>query len=84
MSGGGGTQILQAIFQGLWLSKTGSKTLGNIMATATKADLLVVKELLETGKIQPVIERTCSLSEVPDAIRRIETDHARGKTVITM
>jgi D-arabinose 1-dehydrogenase-like Zn-dependent alcohol dehydrogenase len=46
--------------------------------------LLVVKELLETGKIKPVIERTCSLSEVPDAIRRLESDHARGKTVITI
>jgi NADPH:quinone reductase-like Zn-dependent oxidoreductase len=84
MSGGGGTQILQAMFQGLWLSKTGNKTLGNFMATAKKVDLLVVKELLETGKIAPVIERTCALSEVPDAIRRIEKDHARGKTVITM
>ena len=57
MSGGGGTQILQAMFQGLWLSMTSSKKLGNIMATAKKADLLVVKELLETGKIAPVIER---------------------------
>ena len=84
MSGGGGTQILQAIFQGFWLSKTGNKTLGNVMATAKKADLLVVKELLEIGKIKPVIERTCSLSEVPDAIRRIESDHAPGKTVIAV
>jgi|SRR5687768_6699876 len=81
---GGGRQILQAMFQGLWLSKTSSKTLGNVMATAKKADLLVLKELLETGKIMPVIERTCSLSEVPDAIRRIESDHARGKTVIAV
>jgi NADPH:quinone reductase-like Zn-dependent oxidoreductase len=84
MSGGGGTQILQAMFQGLWLSMTSSKKLGNVMAVATKADLLVVKELLENGKIAPVIERTCSLSEVPDAIRRIEKEHARGKTVITI
>jgi NADPH:quinone reductase-like Zn-dependent oxidoreductase len=84
MSGGGGRQILQAMFQGLWLSQTSNKTLGNVMATAQKADLLVVKELLEMGKIAPVIERTCSLSEVPDAIRRLENDHARGKTVITV
>jgi len=41
------------MFQGLWLSMTGSKKLGNIMATAKKADLFVVKELLETGKIKP-------------------------------
>ena len=84
MSGGGGRQILQAIFQGLWLSKTGDKTLGNITATARKADLLIVRELLENGKIKPVIERTCSLSEVPDAIRRQEADHAQGKTVIAI
>lgn len=84
MSGGGSTQILQAMFQGLWLSMTSSQKLGNIMATAKKADLLVVKELLETGKITPIIERTCPLSEVPDAIRRIENEHARGKTVITI
>jgi NADPH:quinone reductase-like Zn-dependent oxidoreductase len=84
MTGGGATQILQAMFQGLWLSLTGSKKLGNIMATAKKADLFVLKELLETGRIKPVIERTCSLSEVPDAIRRLENEHARGKTVITM
>jgi NADPH:quinone reductase-like Zn-dependent oxidoreductase len=84
MSGGGGTQILQAMFHGRWLSMTSSKKLGNVMATPRKADLLVVKELLETGKITPIIERTCALSEVPDAIRRLENEHARGKTVITM
>jgi NADPH:quinone reductase-like Zn-dependent oxidoreductase len=60
------------------------KRLSNLMATAKKKDLLVVKELLETGKIEPVIERTCPLHEVPEAIRRIENEHARGKTVITM
>jgi NADPH:quinone reductase-like Zn-dependent oxidoreductase len=84
MSGGGGRQILQAIFQGLWLTRTGSKTLGNVMATAKKADLLIVKELLDTGKITPVIERTCSLSDIPEVLRWQERDHARGKTVITM
>jgi len=84
MSGGGGTQILQAMFHRFWLPKTGDKTLSNIMARAKKADLLVLKGLLEAGKIKPVIERTCSLSDVPDAIRRLENDHARGKTVITI
>ena len=49
----GGRQILQAVFQGLWLSKTGNKTLGNLMATAKKTDLLVVKELLETARSSP-------------------------------
>ena len=63
---------------------TSGQKLGNMMATAKKADLLVLKELLETGKIKPVIEHTCLLSEVPDAIRRLENEHARGKTVITI
>jgi NADPH:quinone reductase-like Zn-dependent oxidoreductase len=84
MTGGGGAQILQAIFQGLWLSMISGKRLCNLMAIAKKEDLLVVRELLETGKIEPVIERTCRLHEVPEAIRRIENEHARGKTVITM
>ncbi len=84
MTGGGGTQILQAMFLGRWLSMTGGKKLVNMMATAKKADLLVVKDLLETGRIKPVIEGMCSLSEVPDAIRRIEHEHARGKTVVTI
>jgi NADPH:quinone reductase-like Zn-dependent oxidoreductase len=84
MSGGGSTQILQAVFHGFWLSKAGNKTLRNIMATAKQADLQVLKDLLETGKIKPVIERTCSLRDVPDAIRRLENEHARGKTVITI
>lgn len=84
MSGGGGTQILQAMFQGFFLSMTGGKKLCNVMARAKKADLVVLKELLETGKITPVIERTCLLSEVADAIRRLENEHARGKIVIAI
>jgi NADPH:quinone reductase-like Zn-dependent oxidoreductase len=82
MSGGGGTQILQAILRGLWSRLIGNKRLGNFVAVARKEDLLVVKELLETGRIAPVIEQTCLLHEVPEAIRRIENEHARGKTVV--
>ena len=84
MSGGGSTQILQAIFHGLWLTTISRKKLRNFVAIAKKEDLLIVKELLETGKIVPVIERTYPLQEVPEAIRRIEEEHARGKTVITI
>ena len=40
-------------------------------------------ELLETGKIRPVIERTSKLSEAPEALRIFDQGHARGKTVIT-
>ena len=46
--------------------------------------LVVLKELIEAGKITPVIDRTFPLSEVPEAIRYLESGQARGKVVITM
>jgi NADPH:quinone reductase-like Zn-dependent oxidoreductase len=49
-----------------------------------RADLLVLKELIEAGKVTPVIDRTYPLSEVPQAIRHLEQGHARGKVVITV
>ena len=44
----------------------------------------VLKDLIEAGKVTPVIDRTYPLSEVPDAIRYLEEGHARGKVVITV
>jgi NADPH:quinone reductase-like Zn-dependent oxidoreductase len=46
--------------------------------------LVVLKELIEAGKVTPVIDRTFPLSEVPDAIRYLESGRAQGKVVITM
>jgi NADPH:quinone reductase-like Zn-dependent oxidoreductase len=43
---------------------------------------MVMRELLEAGKVAPVIDRTYPLSDVPDAIRYLEEGHARGKVVI--
>jgi NADPH:quinone reductase-like Zn-dependent oxidoreductase len=51
---------------------------------ARKEDLQFLKELIEAGKVTPVIDRTYLLSEVPEAIRYIEKGHARGKVVITV
>jgi len=45
---------------------------------------MVLKELIEAGKVTPVIDRTYLLSEVPEAIRYVEEGHARGKVVITV
>jgi NADPH:quinone reductase-like Zn-dependent oxidoreductase len=46
--------------------------------------LVVLKELIEAGKLTPVIDRTFPLSEVPEAIRYLESGRARGKVVITV
>jgi NADPH:quinone reductase-like Zn-dependent oxidoreductase len=45
-------------------------------------DLLVLTELIEAGKVTPVIDRTYPLREAPEAIRHLEEGHARGKVVI--
>ncbi len=52
------------------------------LSKENRGDLLAVKELVESGKVTPVIDRTHPLSEVPEAIRYLETRHARGKIVI--
>jgi NADPH:quinone reductase-like Zn-dependent oxidoreductase len=82
MTGGGGVQILQAMLLGGLVSMTSRRKMGNIMAVPKKNDLVVLKELLEAGKIEPVIDRTVALSEVPNAIRDLEKEHARGKVVV--
>ena len=46
-------------------------------------DLLYIKELIETGKVKPVIDKTYPMSETRQAFRYLEEEHARGKVVIT-
>ena len=82
MTGGGGRQILQAMLLGAFVSMTSGQRVSNIMAMARQSDLVILKDLLENGKIEPVIDSAVALSEVPDAIRYLETEHARGKIVV--
>ena len=77
-------QMFQAMLLGPWISMTGSKKMGALMAKANKKDLVFVKELLEAGKVVPVIDRRYPLSEVAEAIRYLGEGHARGKVVITV
>src|SRR2546430_3383624 len=54
------------------------------IAKLTKADLNVLRELMESGKVSPVIDRTYKLDQTADAVRYMEEGHARGKVVITI
>jgi NADPH:quinone reductase-like Zn-dependent oxidoreductase len=83
-TGGSMTQMTQAMLQGPWISMTGSKKMGNMLARPNQKDLAFVKALLEAGKVVPVIDRRYPLSEVPEAIGYLEEGHARGKVVIGM
>lgn len=58
--------------------------MGNIMLRPNQKDLVFMKELIEAGKVKPVIDRCYKLSEVPDALRYLEEGHAQGKVVITV
>jgi NADPH:quinone reductase-like Zn-dependent oxidoreductase len=84
MSGGSLTQVFQAMLIGPLVSMTGGKKMGNVMAKPKQKDLVVVKELLEAGKVVPVIDKRYPLGEVPDALRYLEEGHAQGKIVITV
>ncbi|MDH3290215.1 MAG: NAD(P)-dependent alcohol dehydrogenase [Gemmatimonadota bacterium] len=54
------------------------------IAMGNKEDLEFLKELIEAGKVTPLIDRTYSLSEAPEAIRYLAKGHARGKVAITV
>ena len=56
----------------------------NFSMSDKKNQMVVLKRLIETGKLTPVIDRTYSLGEVPEAIRYLEEGHARGKVIITV
>jgi NADPH:quinone reductase-like Zn-dependent oxidoreductase len=83
MTGGSMAQLYQAILLGPWISMTGRKKMGNLMAKINQKDLVCMKELLEAGKVVPVIERRYPLSQVAEALRYVEGGHARGKVVIS-
>jgi NADPH:quinone reductase-like Zn-dependent oxidoreductase len=66
-------------------SKTGNKKVGLMgMAKLNQRDLEFLKELVETGKVTPVIDRRFPLSETAKAIRYLKRGHAQGKVVITV
>jgi NADPH:quinone reductase-like Zn-dependent oxidoreductase len=54
------------------------------VAIPNNKDLVVLKEFVESGKVKPVIDRTYSLSDTPEAFRYLDEGHARGKVVITV
>src|SRR5438128_4418784 len=75
--------LFQVLVQGSWVSRTGRKEIGQMeTAKPNQKDLVFVKELLEAGKVVPVIDRRYTLREVPEAICYLETGHTKGKVVI--
>jgi NADPH:quinone reductase-like Zn-dependent oxidoreductase len=82
MVGGTITQLFQALLLGPWMSKRDGQQIGTLTLKPNPKDLPLLKELLETGKVIPIIDKRYSLSEVPDAFRYFGEGHAKGKVVI--
>ena len=61
-----------------------SQEMKMMLAEMNKKDLGVLADLIQTGKVKPVIDRTYPFSQLPDAMRYLEEGHARGKVVITV
>jgi NADPH:quinone reductase-like Zn-dependent oxidoreductase len=84
VAGGGVAQMLQALLLGPLLSRIGNKKIRSFLAKINHRDLVCLKELLETGKVVPVIDRCYPLSDTADALRYLEEHHARGKVVLAV
>jgi len=83
-SGAGRFAGIDRIVKARALSPFVGQRLATFLAKENKADLLVLTELIETGKVTPVIDRTYALSETPAAVRYLEAGHTRGKVVLTI
>ena len=81
-TGGAMAQTFQALLLGPLISIGGDKKLGAMLVKPNQ-DLDFMKELIEAGKVKPVIDRCYPLSETAEALRYYGEGHARGKVVIT-
>jgi NADPH:quinone reductase-like Zn-dependent oxidoreductase len=72
------------LLRGAILFRFGGQTLGNFLVSTSHADLVVLKDLIEAGKVTPVLERAYPLDRTAEAVDRIGGGHARGKVVITV
>ena len=85
MIGGSNAHLFQAMLLGPLISMTGRQKMASMgVAKPNQKDLVFMKELLEAGKVVPVIDRRYPLSETAEAIRYLEKGHAQGKVVITV
>ena len=81
MAGGSGAQMFQALL-GPLISRPAGKKMRSVGMKSNKKDLIFIKDLLESGKVVPVIDRRYPLNETAEAIRYLEEGHALGKVVI--
>jgi NADPH:quinone reductase-like Zn-dependent oxidoreductase len=82
--GGPMTRLLLDVLLGPWMSLAAKKKIALLIHKPNRQDLLFLTELLEAGKIVPVIDKRYPLREVPEALRHLGEGRARGKVVIAV
>lgn len=82
--GGSGVQLFQTMTLGSLFSLSGSKKLSSLLQRQNQNDLINIRELMEAGKVKPVIDKSFKMSEIQEAFRYFEQGHAKGKVVITI
>jgi NADPH:quinone reductase-like Zn-dependent oxidoreductase len=82
--GGLPAQTFQSLFLGPLMSKNDGRKMTSFVKKANRKDLLFIRDLLENGKIKPVIDECYPLSKPAEAFRYFEKEHAKGKVVITV
>jgi NADPH:quinone reductase-like Zn-dependent oxidoreductase len=84
LAGGSVATILQILFLGPLIRGTTGKKIRILAVKSSLEDLVYMTELYEAGKVMPVIDKTYSLKEAPEAIGNVGDGHAQGKVVITV
>jgi NADPH:quinone reductase-like Zn-dependent oxidoreductase len=77
-------RIAGNLFAAWGLSSFTDQKFAQYMTKLSKPDLILLGELMQAGKVRPVIERTYKLNDAPEAVRQLDAGHARGKLVITV
>ncbi|HVG62448.1 MAG TPA: NAD(P)-dependent alcohol dehydrogenase [Hyalangium sp.] len=83
-TGASGMKLMIRLLKPLVVSPFVSQNLRRYVSMPNHADLVVLKDLAESGKLTPVVNQTYPLSRTPEALLHIEGGHARGKVVITL
>jgi NADPH:quinone reductase-like Zn-dependent oxidoreductase len=84
MTGGSGTQMMETMLFGPFVSRTSKQQMGNLLYRPNQNNLMSLKELIEAGKVIPVISKTFPLSEAAEAFRYYGAGHVSGKIVISI
>lgn len=82
--GGSGSQMFETMVAGSLFSKAGNRKMLTLLQRANQQDLIFLKELIEEGKIKPIIDRCYKLSDVRKAFSYFSEGHSQGKVVLTL